>query len=210
MAKPLFIEMPCLLLCEGEDEVQFFNAWLPELSLSQVQVIAYQGKEKLSTFLADLSKARGFDKVHRIAVTRDADDDAHAAQQALEYAVAHSPIAANTPPLFVFPGEGKQGALESLWLASLEDEPFTACVEGFFQCIQDKGWEPSQAFAKNEKARAQLWIATKAVPNERFGHAAWHGRKDTDKEWMREKWIDFTHPAFDSIKAFLLSAFATQ
>jgi len=207
--KPLTICKPGLLLCEGEDEVSFFNAWFTELGVTDVQVLAYQGKTKLAEFLSDLVKANGFGQVMRAGVTRDADEDAGAAFQSLEHAVKSAPedFQRLNPAIFVLPGNGKPGALESLWLSSLADNPMRECVEDFFRCIEAKGWRSSHTFAKNDKARAQLWIATKDVPNERFGFAAWHGRKDADKPWMHEKWVNFDHPSFTSLKEFILRTF---
>lgn len=207
--KPLTISKSKLLLCEGEDEVSFFNAWLPELNISDVQVIPYQGKTKLSGFLADVTKTTGFAQVKKAVILRDADEDAAGATQSVVHAIEHAPedFRQLRPDHFILPGEGKAGALESLWLASLAGNPLEACVDGFFGCIKAQGWTPSETFAKNDKARAQLWIATKEVPNERFGLAAWHGRKDTEKPWMKEKWVDFDHACFAPLKAFLLKAF---
>ncbi|MDZ4402547.1 DUF3226 domain-containing protein [Prosthecobacter sp.] len=207
---PVNISRPNLLLCEGKDEVSFFNAWFSELNITDVQVIAYEGKTKLAEFLGDLGKASGFGQVRRIGITRDADANAGSALESVQHAMdnASTSIRALGPQIFVLPGDDKQGALESLWLASLENEPFAPCVEEFLGCIEAKGWKPSDTFAKNDKARAQLWIATKDVPNERFGIAAWHGRKDTDKPWMQEKWVDFNHSCFAPLKAFLLRTFS--
>ncbi|MCF7787658.1 MAG: hypothetical protein K9N47_16125 [Prosthecobacter sp.] len=207
--KPLTISKPGLLLCEGEDEVKFFNAWFFELNITDVHVIAYEGKARLGTFLADVVKLKGFNLLNRASIIRDADEDASAALESVKGAVAHAPeeFQELNPTIFVLPGDGKPGALESLWLASLKGSPVEPCVEDFFRCAESKGWKPSDIFAKNDKARAQLWIATKEVPNERFGLAAWHGRKDVDKPWMQEKWVDFNHPSFASLKAFLLSTF---
>jgi hypothetical protein len=156
--KPLTITKPKLLLCEGEDEVNFFNAWFLELGVADVQVFAYQGKTKLAGFLADLTKAAGFHQVKKAAILRDADEDASGATQSIAHAVEHSPEAFRQlhPDYFVLPGEGKPGALESLWLASLAGNPMEACVGEFFECIKAKGWTPSDTFAKNDKARAQL------------------------------------------------------
>jgi hypothetical protein len=209
--KPLIISKPGLLLCEGEDEVSFFNAWFTELSIINVQVIAFQGKSKLATFLSDVVKLKGFGLVTRIGIIRDADEDATGALKSLEYAATHAPeeIQRLNPAVFVLPGDGKPGALESLWLASLKGSPMETCVADFFRCAETQGWKPSDTFAKNDKARAQLWIATKEVPNERFGFAAWHGRKDTDKPWMQEKWVNFDHPCFAPLQAFLLQTFTS-
>jgi len=207
--KVVTLNKPSLLLCEGEDEVNFFSAWLSELGLTDVQPLAYQGKTKLSEFLSDLPKISGSSQVKRIAITRDADEDASAALESVNHIIQQAPswVQAFQPPIFVLPGNGRSGALESIWLASLVDDPKAACVEDFFRCIQEKGWEPSQIFAKNDKARAQLWIASKDVPNERFGIAPWHGRRNTDRPWMKEKWVNFEHPAFDELRQFLITAF---
>ncbi len=209
--KPLTISKPSLLLCEGEDEVSFFSAWFLELSITDVQVIAYQGKTKLAQYLSDLTKVSGLSKVSRIGIIRDADESAAAALQSVQHAVEAAPegIRHLNPQIFVLPGEGKQGALESLWLASLTTDPLAPCIDEFFHCIKTKGWQPSEVFAKNDKAKAQLWIATKDTPNERFGLAAWHGRKETDKPWMKDKWIDFDHPCFTPLKAFLVGTFTS-
>lgn len=207
--KPLKLNKPHLLLCEGEDEVNFFSAWLPELGLTDVQPLAYQGKTKLSEFLSDLPKISGSSQVKRLAITRDADENASAALESVNHIIQQAPswIRAFQPPVFVLPGNDRSGALESLWLASLADDPKAFCIEEFFRCIQEKGWEPSQIFAKNDKARAQLWIATKDIPNERFGIAPWHGRRNTDQPWMKDKWVNFDHHAFDELRQFLLSEF---
>ncbi|HBJ83376.1 MAG TPA: hypothetical protein DDZ88_05780 [Verrucomicrobiales bacterium] len=209
--KPLTLSKSGLLLCEGEDEVSFFNAWFLELGITNVQVVAYQGKTKLAQFLSDLTKVSGLSQVNRMAIIRDADESATAALQSVQHAVEAAPegIRNLNPQIFVLPGEGKQGALESLWLASLAADPLAPCIDDFFICIESKGWQPSDVFAKNDKTKAQLWIATKDVPNERFGLAAWHGRKDADKPWMREKWVDFDHPCFVPLKQFLISVFAS-
>ena len=210
--KTLAITKSGILLCEGKDEVNFFNVWLAELGLTDVQVMDYEGKQKLAQFLSDITKLSGFNGVCRLGITRDADEDAKAASDSVAYCVQHAPeaVCKLAPGIFILPGEGKAGALESLWLDSLANDPMASCVEDFFCCIETKGWKPSQVFAKNDKARAQLWIATKDMPNQRFGLAAGYGRENTDKPWRREKWIDFDHPAFSPLKQFLIDTFRPQ
>ncbi len=207
---PNSIDKRCILLGEGEEEVEFFSALLLEMDLAdQVQVLPYRGKSKLAAFLSTLPALRGFDQVKRIAITRDADDDPAGAIASVDSVVnaASEEVRSHFCGRFILPDNANPGALEALWLASLEGSPYSPCVEQFFACIQNQGWTPSQTFAKNDKARAQVFIATFDTPNDRFGHAAWHGRKDPGKPWMREKWIDFDHPAFDALKQFLREAF---
>lgn len=43
-----------LLLCEGKDEVSFFNAWFTELGMTDVTVLDYGGKARVTIFLADV------------------------------------------------------------------------------------------------------------------------------------------------------------
>ena len=197
-----------LLLVEGEDEVNFFRAWFTELLIQDVQVLEYSGKTRLAEFLLDLTGLPGFSKVQRIAITRDADDSASSAKDSLRAMIEGAPdeIRQRAIDSFVLPNDQSPGALEALWLASLDADPMAECVNGFFRCIEEKGWHPSQVWAKNDKARAQVWIATKDTPNERLGHAAWHGRKNTGDAWMKEKWVDFTHQAFHPLKLFLARA----
>ncbi len=209
-SKRLNLTKPGLLLCEGRDEKAFFEAWFLELGIADsVDVVPFEGKAKLTEFLADLSKVSGLAAVKQIAITRDADEDAAAAVESVRYSIAQGPEVIQTlrPTSFVLPDNSSAGSLESLWLASLEAEPMAPCIEEFFRCIEVKGWQPSQSFSKNDKTRAQLWIATKDTPNERFGHAAWHGRRNTDQPYMREKWIDFNHEAFRPLREFLLANF---
>lgn len=206
----LILQKPGLLLGEGKDEVEFFGALLTDIGLSdRVQVLDYGGVSKLSSFLTDLAQLPGFDKLVAIAITRDADEDSASARKSLERMINASPVSNLVGPRhFVLPDNEKPGALEALWLASMEQSPFAACVNDFFSCAEAKGWLPSQTFAKNDKARAQLFIATKDTPNERFGMTVWHGRKDRDKPWMAEKWVDLDHAAFTKLKTFLHDAFA--
>ncbi len=202
------LQKPGLLLGEGRDEVEFFSALLGEIGIADaVQVLDYGGVSKLASFLSELSRLPGFDGVRTIAITRDADENVASAKTSLEQAIASSPLAKLVAGHFILPNNEDPGALEALWLASMEKSPFAPCVDDFFRCIESRGWSPSQVFAKNDKARTQLFIATRDIPNERFGLAAWHGRKETDKPWMAEKWIDFDHPVFTPLKKFIQDVF---
>lgn len=204
------LQKPGLLLGEGKDEVMFFGALLTEMHLmDRVQVLDYGGVAKLREFLDDLAQLPGFEKLRVIAITRDADEDAASAQSSLRNVIDASQIGDVLDVCsFVLPDNINPGALESLWLASLKESPLESCVDAFFDCAKAKGWKPSHTFAKNDKARIQLHIATKDTPNERFGLAAWHGRKNTEMPWMKDQWVDFEHPAFAGLKKFLADAFA--
>lgn len=202
------IDKPCLLLGEGQEEVELFSALLTHMGLAeQVQVLPYRGKSKLAAFLTTVLPAiPGFAQVQRIAITRDADEDAAGATTSVEHAISSSPpeVQSRVRGRFILPDNQSPGALEALWLESMLETPFAPCVKQFFDCLESQGWAPSQTFAKADKARAQVWLATFDPPNEPLGYAAWHGRKNS----QQQIWVDFDHPAFSALKQFLHAAFA--
>src|SRR5437660_8313987 len=67
---PLTVNRSKLLLGEGADEVRFFNALLKHLGITDVQVVDYGGKTKLTAFLRTLATPLpGFAAVTTLAVT---------------------------------------------------------------------------------------------------------------------------------------------
>ncbi|MFN8494753.1 MAG: DUF3226 domain-containing protein [Caldilineaceae bacterium] len=71
--RPTEITKPKLLLGEGNDEVEFFNALLAHLQLEDVQVVDYLGKHNVFVELATVLKLPGFSQLESIGITRDAD-----------------------------------------------------------------------------------------------------------------------------------------
>jgi len=71
--RPTEIIKPKLLLGEGSDEVEFFNALLAHLKIEDVQVIDYLGKHNVFVELATVLKLPGFNQLQSIGITRDAD-----------------------------------------------------------------------------------------------------------------------------------------
>ena len=62
-----------LLLCEGAEDVLFFNALLAHLQIITIQVEPYGGKPKLHAVLKALPKRPDFSTVNTLAITRDAE-----------------------------------------------------------------------------------------------------------------------------------------
>jgi hypothetical protein len=192
---------PVLLIGEGSGEKEFFTDLLTEMGITCVQVEDYAGKNKLAAYLKGLQIRTGFDQLQRLVITRDADNDAAGAAASIQSAITAAGLpAALTVRSMVLPGDDKQGALESLWLESLKGAPYEECVERFFECLREKGWEPSQFFAKKDKALTQVWLATKNPSNVAFHRASAYGRRS---KYPGDKWVDFDHPAFTPLKAFL-------
>lgn len=206
------IQKPCILLGEGPGEVSFFTALLDDMGLSdRVEVIEYGGKNSLRNTLRDLPNRSGFAAaVQKIAITRDADENANSAAQSVDDAVMAAPqeIRDRYCGKFILPGNARPGALEALWLDSLAKSPYSQCVDEFFNCLESKGWKTPSLVAKNDKARAQVFLATTETPDERFRHAVQKSRTYEDDSGTPVKWFDFNHPAFADLRHFLQEAFA--
>ena len=67
------ISKPKLLLCEGREDVLFFNAFLAHLQITAIQVEQYGGTPKLHATLKALPKRPDFTFITSLAITRDAD-----------------------------------------------------------------------------------------------------------------------------------------
>src|SRR2546423_867197 len=77
------INKPKLLLGEGTHEVAFFEAFLDDLQIDDVQVMSYGGKRNLVHQLRALRATPGFANIISLGITRDADLNANATLQSL-------------------------------------------------------------------------------------------------------------------------------
>ena len=83
--QPQPITKESLLLVEGKDSRNFFEALCNHLSLSQqLQIMNFGGVEELRGFLVGLCGQSGFRSVKRIGIIRDAEKDAAAAFQSVQ------------------------------------------------------------------------------------------------------------------------------
>jgi hypothetical protein len=187
--------------------VNFFNALLAHLGITDVQVDQYGGKHKIRPGLKAITERSGFSQVASLAVTRDADfaddpaDDALASQRAFQSvrdALIHAGLpatldvkASGTPQVsvFILPDNNNPGMLEDLCIASMS-QPEIACIDEFFNCIA-AGTARAQIRRNVSKSRVHAWLATQAEPDKRLGEAA------------KDSYINWNHPAFDPLKQFL-------
>jgi hypothetical protein len=205
--KPQELNQPKLLIGEGNDEVEFFQALLEYLYIKDVQVEDYRGKNGLTRYLKTLSEPRtGFRDVISLGITRDADgyntpvqhDSAARAFQSVQDALKSASLPVPLQPIekagdllnvsvFILPDCNSPGMLEDLCLSSIEDTEELACVDGFMSCMQTAGRKaPNIA-----KAKLHAWLSMQEVSDFRIGLAA------QQKVW------DWEHPKFDKIKEFL-------
>lgn len=121
------IKKPCLLLCEGMDEMQFLIWYLNDKLLKKnsvydkIQILDFGGIRDLAKYLLALKGTGNFDEVERIAIMRDAETDSLAAVSSLNTVLANDPELQKiiSPyPYFLLPGKDEQGNWQN---GTLED-----------------------------------------------------------------------------------------
>lgn len=198
--KQLKLLKPCLLLCEGMDEMQFLIWYLNDKLLREnhaydkIQIMDFGGIRDLSKYLRALSGMDNFDKVERIAVMRDAETDSLAAVDSLNMVLANvselqeiiSPY-----PYFLLPGKDEQGnwqngTLEDLCLEifreseehELSKRQARALSSSFLQeCAKLRGHK----FKRQHKNQLHIYLsATDKYVGMKVGEAARAGAYDWD------------------------------
>ena len=189
-----------LLLVEGRDEENLFEAFLRHLGISGIRILSYRGKNNLQNRLKVYVDAPGFDQVQSIGIVQDADTNgAQSALQSVQSALGNtglpSPQDFLTPAgenpqvsVFIMPDNNGNGALEKLCLSALADDPAMECVEAFLQCVNDAVTAPPQ---NTDKAKMHVFLASREDPELRLGEAAQRG------------YIPWNHPAFTALAQFL-------
>lgn len=170
--RPQRIERSKLLVGEGIEEERFFTALLRHLRITDVQVMQYQGKQKLAAFLQNIPVLPGFDMLQCLGITRDADDDVAAAIQSVDTAIVQA--RSRWPQhlqvrRFLLPGESEGGMLETLCVRSVENDRAMPCVDELFKCVQERA---SRKPGNPWKAKAHAFLATLDRPDRRVGEAA--------------------------------------
>ncbi len=201
------------LLIEGKDEEYFFNAPFEHLSIDDVQIVQYEGKNNLSAYLGAFMLFRGYEQLSAFGILRDADDDASGAFNS----VVTSLQKANLPHpkksgdcankggkkvgIFILPGNSASGMLENLCLSTVEGHPIMPFVRTFFSSLEGaltKRLPPNAPmvagvnyFPKNEpKARAQAFLSGM---HETFGSVGLAAKR---------RYWDFDHRILDDLKEF--------
>jgi len=187
-----------LILVEGSHEVKFFEAFLKHMNISGIQVKECGGKENMIKKMPVITKLPGFESIERLVVVRDADSNPKTAFESVTDCLKRNKLnAPNTTGIFegsspkvmvvILPSSTEKGALERLCLRSIESEPVLNCVDSYYECLQAKGVDITRL---NEKHRIQTYLASKPEDFLNTGTAA-------------QKYWNFDHPAFESVRAFL-------
>ena len=201
------IETSRLLVVEGNDDRNFFQALVAHLSVDDVSVRPYDGTGELKRYLRTLVAATGFENLRSLGIVRDANGSAKSAFQSVQSGLRNAALPVppkvaqpyeapervtngrKTPAVsaFVLPDCESPGSLETLLYQTLKPE-IDQCITDFLECTGDvDGDKP-----KNEdKARVFAYLATREDPRHSVGVAA-----------RRGVW-DFDHRAFKDLIAFV-------
>ena len=199
----LVVRKERLLIAEGKDDEQFFNAMLRQLGLDEIQVLGIGGKTRLEGQLKALKLDPAWRQVSSIGIVRDADDDPDAAFRSVCSALkgAKLPVPSKAlapmvgPPtvqVMIIPSLRKEGALEDLCLESSADDPAMPCVEQYFECLAERG-APGPKERSLSKAKTRVFLTSKEDPTLPLGIAAQRGYWPLDSD------------VFDDVKRFIAS-----
>lgn len=193
------IESEIQILVEGNDQRNFFEAFISHLALANIQVQNFGGVDQLRDFLEGLVDVTGFQAVESVGIVRDAETSAQAAFQSVQSSLSNAGLPVPNQPerragsspavtVLILPGNNRPGMLETLLNETFANTPVDDCINAFFGCVEDASGVPLQ---RPHKARAQAYLATKPEPHLSVGVAA-----------KRDYW-DLNHPVFDQLRQFL-------
>lgn len=190
--KPERIELPNLLLVEGQDDRRFWDSFLRHHGRKSIQVIEYGSTSELNREFPAIVRTPGFDRIQWLCITEDADLDPDAAfdrictvlrKEGLPIPPEPWNTALGTPAVatLILPARGQQGDLESLIWTSIQDQLLAGCVNEFLECVRSSGAPMPRPLSK---ARTYSYLAACHPPGNRLGQA------------MQAGLFDFDHPAF--------------
>ena len=181
MTRPAPIESKIQLLVEGNDQRNFFEAFIEHLALDNIQIQNFGGVNELRGFLLALVNAPGFrGTVQSVGIVRDAETSAQAALQSVQASLETAGLSVPNQPeeravsspavtVLILPGDNRPGMLETLLCQSFVDTPEEACINTFFDCVKAI---PAVSINNPDKARAYAYLTTKPNPHHSVGMAA--------------------------------------
>lgn len=178
------IRLPFQLLVEGNDDRNFFEALSNDMGIGRnVQFQNFEGRDRLSKFLAGFILEPKFRNVKRIGIIRDADENARGAFNSVCSSLKNTnlPVPAEcgvfaqefpSVGILVLPSANQNGMLETLLCRIIADFPEYACIDEFMKCVEElRGC----GIVREDKARAHAFIATQSDPHVSVGVAAKKG-----------------------------------
>ena len=200
MPKPTGIKSQIQLLVEGNDQRNFFEAFIDHLSLEHIQIQNFGGVSELRDFLDGFVSATGFRQiVQSLGIVRDAETSAGSAFQSVQSSLRNAELPMPDSPakrtgispavtVLILPGDNRSGMLETLLCESFADTAANHCIDDFFTCVENL---PDVSIKNPDKARAQAYLTTKPDPHFSVGAAA-----------KKDYW-DLDHRVFGNVRDFL-------
>lgn len=201
MPRAIQIESAIQLLVEGNDQRNFFEAFIEHLALENIQVQNFGGVDELRGFLLALVDAPNFhETVQSLGIVRDAETSATGAFQSVQTSLANAELPVPDSPgkrtnaspavtALILPDENRQGMLETLLCESFSATPVDQCIDDFFECVERSSGVST--IGRSDKARARVYLTTKPEPHLSVGVAAKRG------------YWDLQHGVFSHIRNFL-------
>jgi hypothetical protein len=192
----LEITKPKVIVAEGRDEENFFEAIIEHIPLVGIQVIGVGGKTMIKQNLKGITSLPYFkDIVTSVGVVRDADNNPTAAFESVCDALRNADLPVPTDPMvpigplgnkpkvvvMILPGNNNVGMLEDLCLRAVQSDPATPCMEGYFECLHNQNVVLSPDLSVS-KAKVQAFLASRKEPDLCLGIAAKKGYWPWDNE----------------------------
>lgn len=190
---PTPIRCERVLFVEGPSPMHFFEAFLKQLNRDKdVDIRSFGGNNQLRAALKALVATSEFQSlVSSLGVVRDAEENAVAARDSVNDAIANSNLPANvTCSVLILPGSDRSGMIETLCVESVKDDAALECARRFFDCVNDTGLPVDRHY---DKRLTQAFLSTRQEVELPLGLAAYRGYWP----WASE--------AFHEIRSFLLA-----
>ncbi|UCH93823.1 MAG: hypothetical protein JSV88_26635 [Candidatus Aminicenantes bacterium] len=160
--------------------------------LDSVDIRCSEGKDNFKNLMPGFKFVTGFKNIEKIAVIRDADENAKDAFKSvtgvLKKAGFQSPkrpgeFSSGCPSLgvFIMPDNSSKGMLEDLCLESVKDHEAMRCVDDFIACSQKLPEGPKNI----SKAKVQVFLAAKPRIANSIGLAAQKGYWNFNSEKLQ-------------------------
>ena len=198
--KTLTVESQKILLVEGKDEVNFFEAFLRYKNLDSIKLINCEGKDKLKEKLSALKKAPDFNTVTSLAIIQDANDEGPQRRfqsvcsilknnkLPIPDKMASFALKKPTPGkprvgIFIMPDCQHKGMLETLCLSTVESKNINKCIDDFMDCMGKN--LKSKPPKNSDKAKLHAYLATMEEDTPSLGVATQKGYWDLNSDKLK-------------------------
>ncbi len=183
------------LLVEGNDQRNFFEAFVDHLSLTNVQIQNFGGVTELRGFLLALANDDAFQEIVRsVGIVRDAEESAAGAFQSVQDSLRNADLPAPVgiqetanqggglvTTVLILPDGKREGMLETLLCETFGDTPIDDCIDAFFECVEGS----HKPIKRPDKARARVFLTTQPEPHFSVGVATKKGYWDLNHEALK-------------------------